>query len=284
MNALWNSGQIELAPTPNRLGIGQRVVRRSISSSAYQLRYARNDADIHAAQSLRFRVFNLELSEGLEASYATLRDADVFDSVCTHLLVEERRSGEVVGTYRVQSGTVAQASFGFYSATEFDMTPFEGVMDRALELGRACIDRAHRNRSVLNLLWKGIAQLAQTIDARYLVGCSSINSRCAGTGIALYRHLQPHLAPAHFRTQPLHHLACNPTRTRGEGVGGNIGGSKCEIVVPKLLRAYLSLGAKICGPPAMDAEFGTVDFLTLMDLEELPEVTRHLLNINRDDT
>ena len=39
--------------------------------------------------------------------------------------------------------------------------------------------------------------------------------------------------------------------------------------IPKLLRAYLVVGAKICGPPAIDREFKTIDFLTLMDLEAL---------------
>ena len=39
--------------------------------------------------------------------------------------------------------------------------------------------------------------------------------------------------------------------------------------LPKLLRAYLAIGAKICGPPAIDREFQTIDFLTLLDLEEL---------------
>ena len=34
---------------------------------------------------------------------------------------------------------------------------------------------------------------------------------------------------------------------------------------PKLLRAYLSVGAKICGPPAIDREFKTIDFLTILD-------------------
>jgi putative hemolysin len=30
---------------------------------------------------------------------------------------------------------------------------------------------------------------------------------------------------------------------------------------------YLMLGAKICGEPAIDRSFGTIDFLTWMDLE-----------------
>jgi putative hemolysin len=36
---------------------------------AYRLRRARSEADLRAAQLLRFMVFNLELHEGLEASY-----------------------------------------------------------------------------------------------------------------------------------------------------------------------------------------------------------------------
>ncbi len=30
------------------------------------------------------------------------------------------------------------------------------------------------------------------------------------------------------------------------------------------------IGAKICGPPALDTEFKTIDFLTLVDILELP--------------
>jgi len=31
----------------------------------------------------------------------------------------------------------------------------------------------------------------------------------------------------------------------------------------------LRLGAVICGPPALDREFGTVDFLMLLDMRKL---------------
>jgi putative hemolysin len=30
----------------------------------------------------------------------------------------------------------------------------------------------------------------------------------------------------------------------------------------------------LCGPPAIDREFKTIDFLTLMDLQELPDRVR----------
>jgi putative hemolysin len=49
---------------------------------------------------------------------------------------------------------------------------------------------------------------------------------------------------------------------------------------PKLLRTYLALGAKICGPPAFDREFKIIDFLTLIDLNSLaPAIRNRLLEI-----
>ena len=80
-------------------------VRLLVGASAqYAVRLALSQADVHAAQSLRFQVFNLELNEGLAQSYATGLDADPFDAVCDHLLVEHVATGQIVGTYRLQTG------------------------------------------------------------------------------------------------------------------------------------------------------------------------------------
>ena len=44
-------------------------------------------------------------------------------------------------------------------------------------------------------------------------------------------------------------------------------GSAARPDIPRLLSAYLALGAAICGPPAIDRRFGTIDFLTWLDIE-----------------
>src|ERR1041385_592911 len=82
--------------------------------AAYASRLARDGDDLRAAQALRFAVFNLELQEGLAASMATGLDADAFDSVCDHLLVEHVPTREIVGTYRLQTGPVAADRHGYY--------------------------------------------------------------------------------------------------------------------------------------------------------------------------
>jgi putative hemolysin len=44
-----------------------------------------------------------------------------------------------------------------------------------------------------------------------------------------------------------------------------------------LFDGYLALGAKVCSAPAVDREFGTTDFLVLLDVEELDDRTRRSL-------
>ena len=230
----------------------------------YATRLARNAEEIRAAQMLRYEVFNLELNEGLADSYATGLDADPFDEVCDHLVVEHVPTRSIVGTYRLQMGPSALANRGYYCAQEFHFEPYEPLRAKIVELGRACVHRQHRNLVVLGLLWKGIATYAKERGGRYLMGCSSLTSQDAAVGASAYAELcRKHLISPEWRTTPLpayecslHHVAAEPMQ------------------IPKLLRAYLTMGAKICGPPALDRHFKTIDFLTLLDLDGLHPLVR----------
>ncbi|HWF18514.1 MAG TPA: GNAT family N-acyltransferase [Verrucomicrobiae bacterium] len=237
-----------------------------VSRANYRVRLAASEQDVRAAQLLRFVVFNLELREGLEHSYATCLDADAFDPICDHLLVEDVRTGEVIGTYRLQTGRKAAQNLGYYSAQEFDFSPYEPLRNELVELGRACVHVNHRSLTVLSLLWKGIANYITSKGCRYLVGCSSLTSQDPAVGMAAYRELQPCLVREEWRTMPLPPFACDaePAATAPK--------------IPKLLSAYLALGSKICGPPALDREFKTIDFLTFLDLYSLSpkSVARYL--------
>ena len=236
-------------------------VRLLVSSPThYATRLARNRDEVRAAQSLRFEVFNLELNEGLEQSYESGLDQDPFDDVCDHLIVEHLPSAHIVGTYRLQTGENAAAYRGYYCAQEFEFGVFEPLRPQMVELGRACVHPQHRNLVVLGLLWKGIADYAKQHGARYLFGCSSITSQDPTVGASTYTELcRKHLVAPAWRTGPLREFHCSLDNLAAEAPK-----------LPKLLRAYLSLGAKICGPPALDRQFKTIDFLTLLDLEAMP--------------
>lgn len=244
--------------------------RPVLLAGAYRLRLAATPSDLAAAQRLRFEVFNLELNEGLDTAYLSGLDADRFDECCDHLLVEEVDGNRVVGTYRLQTGSLAAAHHGYYSAQEFDFAPFEPIRSELVELGRACVHREHRQLSVLNLLWRGIALYATARRARYLIGCSSLTTQDSALGHSVFKKLSAaHLVDERFRTIPQPAFQLDPDQ----------GSAADHPAPPRLLRAYLSLGAKICGPPALDREFKTIDFLTFLDLYALTAAARsHFLD------
>lgn len=241
------------------------VTERNVARDRYVTTIATSPAEVAEAQALRFEVFNVELAEGLVSSFITGRDEDPFDAVCRHLLVREVATGKVVGTYRFQTGQNALTGLGYYSEMEFDLAPLEPRRPEVLELGRACVHQEHRNLRVLAALWRGIAAVADDTGSRYLIGCSSLNATDPGLGLALYRQLAAtHLAPLEFRTLPRPLAVCTTNKPLPVAPKS-----------PKLLAAYLSLGAWIAGAPAMDHEFGTIDFLTVLDLHCLnPAVAR----------
>ena len=276
MNILTKAYRSIANPTPTR--------------PRYATRLARSAEELRRAQQLRFEVFNLELGEGLAESYATGLDIDPFDEFCDHLIVEELATNEIVGTYRLKTGQLAAANLGYYSEREFDFAPYEPFRCEMIELGRACVHADHRNFNLLHLLWRGIARYAVERNACMLIGCSSISSQDPTDAVAVYQQLQRYLVSPTLRTHPRSEFVV----AGGDDAGGpyvwpyqaQLGSSAfAEATADKptpatggassrLLRAYLTIGAKICGPPAIDREFGTIDFLTLLHLDRLPAIVR----------
>src|SRR6266700_7620704 len=271
MNASPLQTPISSLPSLRSVQSQQTEIRWSLDlqQGPYHLRLASSEADRIEAFRLRFLVFNLELHEGLEAAYANGQDTDEFDGVCDHLIAEHPGTGKIVGTYRLQTGAMASANAGFYSEREFDFSPYKRLGNSVIELGRACVHRDHRSSEVVYLLWRGIAQYAIHHGGRYLIGCSSLTSQDLVLCTAVYRAMREHLVEPQLRTTPQPAFAMpvkSPENTSDK--------------IPKLLRAYLTVGAKICGPPAIDREFKTIDFLTLMDLETLhPRVYSRFMKI-----
>jgi putative hemolysin len=274
--------EVSLPTYPLFLPLAPAKPRIHAEVGRYRVRLAETAEDRAAACRLRFKVFNVELGEGLESSYQTGLDTDRFDLFCEHLLVEDKTDRRIVGTYRMQSGTTAGRNLGYYSEQEFSFAPYEPLRPEILELGRASIDREHRTPEVLTLLWRGIAQYANDMGLRYLIGCSSLNSKDPAEGWQVYRQLEHYRVPPEFETEPTAAYAC-PI----EQEGTHAQPSPCHeapslpisapapVQIPKLLKTYMSIGARICGRPAWDREFGTIDFLTLLDLRLISSAARN---------
>ena len=248
-----------ISPTqPERLLPGQPLIPDlSEEQAGYRLRFARTEADLAEVQRLRFRVFNLELNEGLDGSYQTGRDEDAFDQQCQHLMVEHLDSGECVGTYRLQVAESALAGEGFYSAGEFDLQQLpDEVLGKSVELGRACVELDHRSKRVLFMLWRGLAEYIEHNGRDRFFGCSSLTSQDPGEGLRLYRQLQDsEQVHPQMHVDPLPEFACSDD-----------GASGPKVKIPTLFGIYLRHGAYVLGPPALDRQFGTIDFLTYLEV------------------
>ncbi len=232
-----------------------------LSSGRYLVRFASTPEDLAAIQRLRFSVFNVELNEGLSGSYATGLDRDAFDLRSHHLMVLDEESSEVVGTYRLMTCELAQRD-ELYSNSEFDLS---GLPDRIFrhgaEVGRACVAKPHRNGRVLQLLWRGIARYLDWNDKRYVFGCCSVPTldarEIASTSLMLAR-------AEHFHAR--FYAPVRPS-LRSEFVDKIVAEPSTQL--PPLFTSYLRLGAKVCGGPALDREFGVTDYLVLLDLRDV---------------
>ncbi|MCA0375502.1 MAG: GNAT family N-acetyltransferase [Gemmatimonadetes bacterium] len=240
-----------------------------VSAGAYDLRFAWTRADLHAVQALRYQVFHEELGEAAPSGAG--RDEDARDPWFHHLMIVHRASGTVVGTYRLQTAIMAATRFGFYSATLFELGAVPGaILGESVEVGRACVARAHRSGRVLRLLWKGLARYVQWNSKRYLFGCCSLAGCDDTVALEAWRAL-------HAR-RVLHDRVLVRPRAEARALADErtrplLTAEALNAALPPLFDGYLSLGARVCGAPAFDREFGTTDFLVLLDVQELDAMT-----------
>lgn len=239
------------------------------STPAFEVKIADSLQEVEAALRLRFEVFNLEMQEGLQSSYESGFDSDVYDTFCDHLIVKERATGAVVGTYRLLLQQKAQQNLGFYSENEFDLSSFASQQGNLLEAGRSCVAKPFRSLAVINLLWSGIARYLEQHNVTHLFGCASFKTSDPRFMSAVHAYCSAHYpAPAGWGVSPLPHCRMDlasytPTEQEVASIFRSF---------PPLVKGYLRLGAFVCGEPAYDAEFGTSDLLVMVATENITAI------------
>jgi len=231
---------------------------------------AASPEEVRAAQRLRYQVFVEEMGARLDLEEPGI-ESDRYDPYCQHLVVRDADRAQVVGCYRILSDTQAVRAGGYYSQSEFDLTRVLALPGRIMEVGRTCVHPDYRSGPVIALLWSGLARYLLMNKFDYLMGCASIPLR-GGTQEAatIFERLRGrHLAPESHQVfprvpLPSVHLA---------------GVSVTDVSVPPLVKAYLRVGAKICGQPAWDRQFNVADLFILLRTEDVDErYARHFLS------
>lgn len=234
---------------------------------ALEVRLAETDAEVEAAQQLRYRVFYEEMSAVPSvAMRAQGRDFDRFDEFCDHLLVVDREimddDGQpcVVGTYRFLRSDEAARAGGFYTAGEYDIEPMLAGLApgaRALELGRSCILKSYRIKpATMQLLWHGVMSYVARFSLDLMFGCASL----AGTdpdalALALsYLHHYHRMPPdIRVRARPELYVEMNRMPKSAFEVRDALR------ALPPMIKGYVRAGCKIGDGAVVDRQFGTTD-------------------------
>lgn len=238
------------------------------------VRLAKSDADIAAAQKLRWDVFYGDMGALADERLDTPGlDRDPYDPVCDHLLVEDHAHGirQVVGTYRLLRRSVAECHGGFYTAGEFDLSPFlSGTASdgELLELGRSCVAPDYRDAGTIQLLWRGIAAYLADHGINRMFGCASFPGTDPQTHAAPLSYLfHQHLAPAAMRARALDarhvDMAMLPL--------GGYDPRQAMRLLPPLIKGYLRVGAMVGDGAVIDRQFNTVDVFMVMPVEAIAQ-------------
>ena len=239
-----------------------------ISNHRYTVSIASTDSEIEQALKLRYEVFYKELEREFDSSKTI--DEDKYDDQCHHLIVKENETGNVVGTYRLQTYDLAIAGKGFYSESLFKLNELpEEVLTKSFEVGRACIEEEHRSGRVLFLLWKGFAGYLQALDKRYLLGSLGIPAKSAAEGIAIYKELK-------------HRGAINPDYQVSGAEPYGLKEEDFDVVrkedfeTPGLLANYLGVGCNIISKPAYREDLELFYVMVFLDIENISDRTQKM--------
>ncbi|WP_051056769.1 GNAT family N-acetyltransferase [Pseudobdellovibrio exovorus] len=241
----------------------------NIEVGPYKLQVAQNQSQVLECFRLRYEVFCHEMA-GLPKKSGL--DFDKYDHYCDHLIIIHQPTQKVIGTYRMN---FSETSESLYTESEFELTEWlSNQRDSFVELGRACIHREHRRGVVLSLLWRGIADYMKLMGAAKLIGCSSVKVTDARSAALLFKYFeaQQMLSAEIFYPHEKYQMpdllfwlmafakGLNPEQMQ-----------EAEDLIPSLLKSYIKSGAKVASYPALDNDFKCLDFVTILERQNLDQ-------------
>lgn len=247
--------------------MAEASVLKDLRNHQYNITIAKTKDEVESALKLRFEVFARELDRNFTSGDKI--DRDDYDAQCHHLIVKENETGNVIGTYRLQSKEQADLGLGFYTAKRFKTEQLpEDVLAKAIEVGRACIQEEHRNGRVLFLLWKGLARYLEYYNKRYLFGYSALNTNSPSVAHNTFEYIKKNdLLHSEYFVDVREEYQCPKVNDITE---------ETSIDIPPLFKNYIDVGTKVCSKPAVDIELNLIHFMILLDVEAISERTRKM--------
>ncbi|WP_413586145.1 GNAT family N-acetyltransferase [Bdellovibrio sp. HCB274] len=241
-------------------------INLNIEVGPFVLKTVDSAEELREALSLRWEVFHTEM---LGKKSGRL-DMDDYDYDCDHLVIKEKRTDKVIGTYRIRCSLHTN---NFYSANEFNINTLLQQPGVKIELGRACIAKEFRRGAVISMLWRGIAEYMNATDAKILFGCATVTTENPQEAALLQAYFENEGRVAEvFQVRPTADYSMPNLREAKAQYQDSLSEAQreqAEELMPPLCRAYLKIGAYIGGEPAWDRDYRCVDFLTILQREDL---------------
>jgi putative hemolysin len=241
----------------------------------YVIKIAETKSELKKAQALRYSVFYKEKKAIPTISKKILRlDYDKVDKFADHLIViDKNRKGiknKIVGTYRLIRGDIAAHCGGFYTSSEFDLSKILNSYknNQILELGRSCVHQDYRNGTIMNLLWKAIAEYVKLYDIKILLGCASFH----GTDVMKYTNELSYLRKNFSLPDELSVKSLDskiyPAYTE---IDSNNNDLRTFVKLPPLIKGYLRVGGKVSHDCYVDYKFNTIDLCVIVNTNNIDE-------------
>ena len=272
------------------------LVGAAANTTNFTIWWANCEADVRAAQRLRYQVFVTEMGATLQDTglhNGEYMERDRFDAFCDHLLIcapspSGETKGTVIGTCRVLRPEQARRAGGFYCDTEFDLSPLQQLREGTVELGRSCVHPDWRSGGVVMAMWRALGQYMSSHQLSTLMGCASVwLSDNGALALSVWEQLrQTHLVEARWRVAPRNplllpdgnHIPILGERHAVEKVGASNATAQSLLRLPALIKGYVRCGARLLGPPARDLAFNTADLPMMMHFDDItPRYRQHFL-------
>ncbi len=238
----------------------------------FTLRLAETEADLRAAQRLRYEVFVAELGGGgALVDHDARLERDEYDPFFDHLLLLDETRPEcdqAVGVYRVMRDDQARRLGRFYSDGEYDLGILRAGGRRLLELGRSCLHADYRGGIAMYHLWNGLAEYVADHGIEVLFGVASFHGtdvHSLAEPLSFLHHR--HLAPPELRVRALegHYQSMDLMPA------DQIDRVQALLAIPALIKAYLRLGGFVGDGAFIDHAFNTTDVCLVMDTARMNE-------------
>jgi len=235
----------------------------------YTARLAESRSDIEASQALRYRAFRAK-----DAADTGL-DADRFDAYCTHVMVEENRTGTLVACFRLLPLAAGHEIDRCYSAQFYELAGLRNFDGPMVEMGRFCIHPDHTDPDILRVAWGAMTRFVDENGVEMLFGCSSFRGTEADTYMDAFALLKDrHLAPKRFlprvKAPKVFRFAQRLRQRKPDR-------KSAMLRMPPLLKTYLVMGGWVSDHAVVDHDMNTLHVFTGLEIKAIPPARARLL-------